>query len=378
MRLKHVLILCSLTFLIGLSLGSFVFKNIQKVENKSNLSEKKSEVIAEKTIQNYTIKLPDFIIKDLELAGIKSKDLTKEDWRGFLSFYTNKYVDNSDKKVLNAITNNKYNQTPIHLAAGAGLIDNVKQLVKLGYDINQKDRYGNTPLLLAIKNTISAEEALGLAIDMVKLGADLKVNQDSKFGFDLLKLSLDKDYNTRLVNYLQNNGLSFNDKHLYRLSKDKNKHFLYKYLDSLEINPQDSYNNKSVLESLILFGASNEIIDHVLNNNVDLKNDSSGFNALHAASISKTISIKNLEKIINSGIDVNSRVEGVTPLFHAVHNANMETIEFLLKNGAKIDVYDARGRSIYDIMEFSMNVDEKKANEMMKLFEKYSKKNTQD
>lgn len=362
--------------MLGLYLGSFIFNEKQVITKE--ILPKKAKVIVKNQTQQNTIKLPDFIIDDLKKARIKTKNLTKEDWHKFLSFYAFKHSNKIDKKSIESFIRNKDGKSLIHLIAAAGLIDNLEELIKLGYDINEEDEYGNTPLLLAMQNTNGSGDLIGVIKKMLKLGANLSINNNEQYVNDALSIALNKDYNYSVVKYLLENGLVLSKKHLYFLSKNKNKNFLYQFLDTLDIN---SYDNIEILDKLISFNANNEIISNVIQNYINLNPklysaNPSKLNILHTASISKTISAQNIEKIINLGIDVNSKVtsSGFTALMYAVHNANINTIETLLKHGARFDIYDNLGRNIYDIMANSVNIDDKKQQKIIELFDKYSNK----
>ena len=68
------------------------------------------------------------------------------------------------------------NPTPrinLHLAALQGRVDAIRQHIKAGSDLNEKDEYGSTPLIAAI--TFGQTEA---AIAFIEAGADMKITNN--------------------------------------------------------------------------------------------------------------------------------------------------------------------------------------------------------
>jgi len=73
----------------------------------------------------------------------------------------------------------RYNYTPLQMAASAGDIERVKLLMDAGADVNKNNEYGETPLTFAVKNRM--EEGVKI---LLKAGA--KVNVHATFGYSPL------------------------------------------------------------------------------------------------------------------------------------------------------------------------------------------------
>lgn len=365
MKTKYAIALCSVTFIFGLGIGKFSFSHSNNgISQKEFLPEKKSVIT--KYIEKQLILLPSFMQKDLQQAGIDTNNLTQQAWEKFLRLHF-------DKKIIDKLIPVSRNERSVmHLAAKAGNLELIEKLVDLGYDINKKDKNSITPLLLALENMPSDMKNFEVIKKMVDLGADLRVNEDDKYKIDAMKIVLKKANNEKMVQYLQEHGMSFSNKYLTQLSTNQNKKFLYEYMDSQEINPQYSH-NKSVLERLININVNNGIISRVLEKNVDLQNDSFGYNALHAAASNDKLSFENIQKMVNSGIDINAQVQDarLTPLMLAVHNGKTDLVRLFLEHGARLDLQDRRGRDVYDILSSSVNIDAKKEEQIKKLLDRY-------
>jgi len=55
-----------------------------------------------------------------------------------------------------------------------------------------------------------------------------------------------------------------------------------------------------------------------------------------------------VKKFIEYGADVNETARGITPLMYAAHYNQTEIVNLLLKNGARLDTKDERGKTAFD------------------------------
>lgn len=320
-------------FFFGLLSGKVFFKPeiIAKDENRNSVQENKileksisneEKDLAIKIVDNNKVNLPIFIKNTIKSFGIDSKNLSEEDWNNFLL--------QLKKDNLNTLLDEDVNGLNLlHIAVKSGSMAMTKKLLDLGYDVNVKDKYGNTPLIYASKDSNN----LNLIKELINNGADIFTNYYNKSPDVLTNALRSGKWNTELVSYLKEQGLEFKKKHLNELTYDYNKAYLYEHLQSIGINPQVS-EGRSYFEQLLKNNTSNDVIEYMLDNNLDLENDSKRYNALHSATMNQNITIKNLQRIINAGVDINavaSEKSQQTPIMYAVFRANIKKSSFILK-----------------------------------------------
>ncbi|WP_321471145.1 ankyrin repeat domain-containing protein [Halarcobacter sp.] len=363
-------------FFFGLLSGKVFFKPeiIAKDENRNLVQENKileksisneEKDLAIKIVDNNKVNLPIFIKNTIKSYGIDSENLSEEDWNNFLL--------QLKKDNLNTLLDEDVNGSNLlHIAVKSGSMAMTKKLLDLGYDVNVKDKYGNTPLIYASKDSNN----LNLIKELINNGADIFTNYYNKTPDVLTNALRSGKWNTELVSYLKEQGLEFKKKHLNELTYDYNKEYLYEHLQSIGINPQVS-EGRSYFEQLLKNNTSNDVIEYMLDNNLDLENDSKGYNALHSATMNQNITIENLQRIINAGVDINavaSEKSQQTPIMYAVFRANIKKIKLYLENGADTSKIDWLGKNVYDYLERSKfyKSDEEKI-EVKKMLDKYGK-----
>ncbi|WP_406723117.1 ankyrin repeat domain-containing protein [Wolbachia endosymbiont (group B) of Campaea margaritaria] len=79
------------------------------------------------------------------------------------------------EKGANVNEQNKYNNTPLHYAAGYGSLSVIEKLIEEGADVNAKNNNGSTPLHLATKN-----DHLDVLEKLIEKGAN--INERNKYG----------------------------------------------------------------------------------------------------------------------------------------------------------------------------------------------------
>jgi len=363
-------------FFFGLLSGKVFFKPeiIVKDENRNLVQENKileksisneEKDLAIKIVDNNKVNLPIFIKNTIKSYGIDSENLSEEDWNNFLL--------QLKKDNLNTLLDEDVNGLNLlHIAVKSGSMTMTKKLLDLGYDVNVKDKYGNTPLIYASKDSNN----LNLIKELINNGADIFTNYHNKSPDVLTNALRSGKWNTELVSYLKEQGLEFKKKHLNELTYDYNKEYLYEHLQTIGINPQ-VVEGRSYFEQLLKNNTSNDVIEYMLDNNLDLENDSKGYNALHSATMNQNITIENLQRIINAGVDINavaSEKSQQTPIMYAVFRANIKKIKLYLESGADTSKIDWLGKNVYDYLERSKfyKSDEEKI-EVKKMLNKYGK-----
>jgi len=194
-------------------------------------------------------------------------------------------------------------------AAIEGKLGEVKNLLKLGADINTKDKSNWTPLMCACSGQNNKIAEL-----LIKAGADVKAK--SIHGVTALVLASDKKVSELLIKA----GADVN-------AKDK---------DGITV----------------LMGASSkkpEVTELLLKYKVDINaRADEGMTALSLALHNK--GPKNAELLIKAGADVNIKDEnGTPPLILATINKNIRLVELIINKGAEVNAKSKEGNTARDM-----------------------------
>lgn len=198
----------------------------------------------------------------------------------------------------------------LHSAAMNNAVAMVKYVLDLGFDINDKDNNGWTPLCYASRYSENVE----IIELLLESGADVKtVAIDGK---SLLHLVA---FNSKLsvVHYVLGLGFDIND-------RDKNDWTPLHY--AAKFNP-----NVEVLKFFIGLGANIKAVS------------TDGLTLLHVVATNSSVSVVNY--ILSFDFDINGiDVLGWTPLQYAVrYNQNTDAIKLLLEVGADAEVVSPEG-----------------------------------
>lgn len=270
-------------------------------------------------------------------------------------------------------------RTYLHWAANKGNVELVKFLLEKGADINLSDDKGAIPLAFSAANGQANPKLYEL---FFKAGNNPK--QKFKNGANLLLLSIPNDKELKLADYLATKGLSLKDtddlgntafnyaarsgdvKLLQNIlskgiSYDGRALIIasqgtrassatleaYKYLvEDLKINPNAvGDDGENVLHNLVRKQNQEDIIAYFLAKGVDVNHqDKAGNTVLMNASRAKVEVIK---PFISKVKDINVvNKKGLSALSFAIENGAPEMVEFLLANGAKTTIIDAKGNNL--------------------------------
>jgi hypothetical protein len=148
--------------------------------------------------------------------------------------------------------------TPLMHASRNGYLDIVENLIRSGADVNAKDSYGFTALLLAINKTLNRSNLFKIVEALIKAGAD--VNSLCDIGD-----YTDRDYINPLYKALEINDISI-IKSLVRAGADINHQY---YWGSTVLMFATRENNLKLVEILIELGANVSIKNNFGNKAVD-------------------------------------------------------------------------------------------------------------
>ena len=221
-------------------------------------------------------------------------------------------------------------------AAEKGTIEQVRDLIRQGADVNVQDEYGFTPLISAIIN-----EHLDICKELVKAGAD--VNMKSEAGMTALHFLGD-----RLYSPLSTNDLECMNELVH---------------EGADVNSQTNSGNTPLMLILsrIRFGDGVDAFDEfdksyqeadasateiMLNAGLDPNiADKEGNTMLHEAA--EDGNVKAVKMLLLKGANPNAieQVFGETPLHYAAWSGNKEVVKLLIKAGAQLNVKDRRSDS---------------------------------
>ncbi|XP_055998105.1 uncharacterized protein LOC125683237 isoform X2 [Ostrea edulis] len=199
-----------------------------------------------------------------------------------------------------------WGSTPLIAACNRGHISIVKELTKAGADVNLQDRWEDTPLIAACQGGhVSTVE------ELVKLGAD--VNLQGSEG------------NTPLIATCRRGHVSI-VKELVKAGAD--------------VNLRDSEGNAPLIAACN--GGHISIVKELVKAGADVNlRDSEGNAPLIAACNGGHISI--VKELVKAGVDVNLQKRRNTPLIAACQRGHVSVVEELMKLGADVNLQGSEG-----------------------------------
>lgn len=367
MKPLHVSIFVA-CFVLGIFVrGFFVQDNTQiKTPKEKVVVEVKKEKVVVKEIENVKF-LPKFIKKSLSEMGIDDKNLTKENWNIFLAKIKSSVFDDiAKKKEKDALLFKLISHKKID-------IEKIAKLVKQGYDINAKNKLGETPLLVALRS-IKNENDIEKIKKLVQLGAnvnflyELPENYENLQNFDVLNYALmiqNDKIRYGLMDYFESMGKSVEQNpERYLMFALYDEKYQDKIIDNIDMSIK-TYKDYNVFEQVFPM-LKNEKISEVLDNDNAI-DYSRGTSILHQLSFNENISQDNIERILSLGLDINakSQTTNTTPLQNSIMSENIKLTESFLKHGANPLI----GDNINYIKNSEMSKENKKA--FLDLLNKY-------
>ncbi len=254
----------------------------------------------------------------------------------------------ADENIVNL--KNDRGQTVVHYAITKNQLIYFDILKKAGANFNEKDNFGNTPLMFAC----SANSNPDIIDFLIENGAD--INERDSIGNDALLWSMSNP-NLEIIKHLVDLGADVHTKNrngeniLIAALQNKANLEIINYVISLEINVNEKGN--SGLPTIAFAAAYNpfpEVLDLLIKKGEDINYKSKdNVNLLHLAA-SKNSSEKVIEYLLDKGIDINSLTSRhETPLILSVsRNPNFNIFEKLLEKGANLhDTDEAKNNLLH-------------------------------
>jgi ankyrin repeat protein len=267
---------------------------------------------------------------------------------------------NAVKKLLNngASVNqaDKYGGTPLIIASGLGRADIVKLLLAKGANVNKANNNGNTPLYIA------SREGHPEVVKVLLAAPGIDVNKAGKDGATPLIIASWKDH-AEVVKLLLSKGANINKANnegdtpliaaSYRGRIEIVKFLLAKGAD---VNKSGGKAGDTPL-IIASWKGHTEIVKLLLANGADAnKMDKDGETALYSASEEDHAGI--VEILLKAGADPNkANNKGDTPLFVATRGGHVTSVRALLKAGANVNKTKPDGVTALHVASFNDKVD---------------------
>ncbi|HHW94760.1 MAG TPA: hypothetical protein GX736_02380 [Mogibacterium sp.] len=235
------------------------------------------------------------------------------------------------------------NQYPLHSACFRDNYEVVQMLVEHGANVNKID-FGymlNSPLLVKLSE------------------------ENDKNRFKIAKFLIDNGANINHRNWRGEVALTLCLKQYYRpekrtkeVKREQMELFIYllKNCKSLDVPEYKDvfYHYTSLLDAAIVYD-NREAVQYLMDNGYYSEADIPKLNGSQASYLAKRARFGIFKKYFDIK-DINSRdEEGKTPLHNAVLGFDREAIcEFLIENGADLNIKDNNGKTVYDYMADSI------------------------
>jgi ankyrin repeat protein len=318
----------------------------------------------ERTVLDIALRLKyDDIANELKKAGAKN-GIGEKNLEDFVKAKDIKKVQELIRAGVNVNSKNPYDGTTVLMyAAQSDSLDIVMELIKAGADVNAKDDIYGMTSLMSVRN-------INITKELIKAGAD--VNAKSFYGRTVLDyISATKNIeiinelkkagaketkiNKDLINAIENKDIK-KVQELIKSGADVNERGLYgetalmyaSQYDSLEITKElikagADVNASGVSGGTILIsavsGGNPEIVKELVRAgaNVDAKTLDEETALMYACLLQDFDVVKVL---IDAGADVNAKSLNATPLINASLGINLNIIQALIKAGADVNATD--------------------------------------
>ncbi|SVB42862.1 uncharacterized protein METZ01_LOCUS195716 [marine metagenome] len=270
----------------------------------------------------------------------------------------------------------------MHNAAFRGSIEEIKQHLAAGVDVNVKGTGGLTPLHYAArygrKEVVELLFAKGADVNVKDVDGETPLDWTEPYEDDSPELKAAKKETADLLR--EHSGktgqeLAAANKKLTDAALNGDIEAVKQYLAAgADVNAKNE--NRLTPLHLAGFKGHKEIAELLIAKGADVNaKDEGGYTPLDRAGLSKQTeitdllhkhsgisgaadsvqvatsvgNIKAVKQHLTDGVDINARDSNqMTPLFHAVGNEKMAVTEFLIKEGAEINTYDNQWKTPLD------------------------------
>lgn len=272
-------------------------------------------------------------------------------------------------------------RTYLFWAASRGNVEVMQYLLSKGAKMNVQDSHGSTPLTFAAQAGQQNTKVYDL---LVQHGANLKADVTSE-GANVLLLAVGNDPELKLTEYFQSKGLNIKSKdaagnsafdyaarsgnmEVMRKLLAKGVTFsgnamlmaaqggrrggntlqVFQYLDSVGVKPTViSKNGENALHAIVRRAGQTDVINYFLSKgvNVNQVNDEGNTVFATAAAFNRDTATIALLKPLTKNIN-QANTAGATALALAVRGNSPEVVQYLLNNGANVNIADAKGNNL--------------------------------